>query len=449
MIEQPTITPALQPSNPPVPSQPLTITVIGVGGAGANAVAHMAGGGFTGVSFAVVHTDERALQRCPLNCRVQIGARMTRGFSAGGDPDLGRAAAEQDAERLRDLFQGARLVFVVAGLGGGTGSGAAPVVARLARESGALVLALVTLPFECEGNRRQIQAEDGVEALRTAADGVICLPNQRVFRMLDEKTPAREAFQITRDLLAEGLRGIWRLLTRDGLIQIDFADLARVLRGSHASSVFATAEARGASRGRDVVEKLLASPLLERGQSLIEADDVLVSILGGPDLTLTEIHNVMDQIRRHAEHAHLIMGAAVDEEFTDRLAVTLIASSGADGLISRISSHRGEIQGAAPEASSGPAPLELHRHLLNPDDTARPRSRFVAPAPDMSEEQKQELLAQQRSGPGHSRRSPRWSQGQLPLEIISRGRFEKSEPTLYRGQDLDVPTYVRRGVALN
>lgn len=447
--DQTTPVPPLEPA-PTAPATPrLALSVIGVGGAGVNAVSQMARQELHGVSFAAVHTNEDVLQRAPLSRRVQIGARLTRGFSAGGDPDLGRAAAEQDAEPLRDLFQGVELAFVVAGLGGGTGTGAAPVVARLARESGALVLALVTLPFEFEGARRQLQASEGVEALRTTADGLICLPNQKVLQLLDESTRAVDAFKITNNLLAEGVRGIWRLLTCDGLIKIDFADLARVLRGRHASSVFATAEAHGTERARQAADRLLTSPLLEGGQSLAEAEDVLVSLLGSPDLTMAEINQVMEQVRRYAEHAHLTIGAAVDETLTDHLAVTLIASSGTDGWGAPLSRPRG---GAVlPEAESGAAadPRELRGHLLNPGDSPRPRSRFVAPAPELSEEQKQEMLAQQGSGGGRGRRSSKWRQGQLPLEIISRGRFEKSEPTLYRGQDLDVPTYVRRGVALN
>jgi cell division protein FtsZ len=448
---QVTSAPAFQTASASKAPEPrkLAITVIGVGGAGANAAACMTGGDFASVSFAAVNTNEDVLERCPVPRRVQIGARITRGFSAGGDPDVGRAAAEQDADKLRDLFQGAELVFVVAGLGGGTGTGAAPVVARLAKESGALVLALVTLPFEFEGSRRQLQAEDGVEALRTTADGVICLPNQKVLKMLDEKTRAVDTFKITNGLLAEGVRGIRRLLTADGLIKIDFADLARVLRGSHASSVFATAEGQGAARSRDAVEKLLASPLLEGGQSLSQADDVLVSILGGPDLTMAEINSVMEQIRRQAEQAHLVMGAAIDETLGDRLAVTVIASAGAGGGVVRLGTPGPGQREAQPEPEPEGASSQLHRHLLGPEENSRPQSRYVAPPPELSNEQMRDLLSQQRVAPSRSRRSARWRQGQLPLEIVSRGRFEKSEPTLYRGQDLDVPTYVRRGIALN
>lgn len=422
------------------------MTVVGVGGAGSNAVAHMANRDLPGVSFAVVNTDARALAKCSVNQRVQIGASLTRGFSAGGDPELGRQAAEADAEKLKTLCQGAEIVFVVVGLGGGTGTGVAPVLARLAREAGALVLALVTEPFDCEGTRRQLQAEDGLEALKAAADGVICLPNQKVFKMLDDNTPVLEAFAIMNNLLAEGVCGIWRLLTAEGLIKIDFADLCRVVRGQHATSAFATAEAQGANRSRELLDKLLASPLLDSGHALSQADDVLVSVLGGSDLTMAEINRVMEEIRRHSEQAQLTLGAAIDPAFADRLSVTVVAST--RGVASEPRLDR--LRLAEPRSSLTADAPELAIQMLNPAETHRPRSRFVAPPPELPPERQQELLAQQSAGgSGRGRRAPRMRQGQLPLEIISRGRFEKSEPTIYRGQDLDVPTYVRRGVALN
>jgi len=430
----------------PTPASPITITVLGVGGAGGHAVGHIAARECAGMSFAVVNTDARALARCRVSHRVQIGAALTRGFSAGGDPDLGRQAAEEETDKLKALCQGAEIIFVVAGLGGGTGTGAAPVLARIAQESGALVLALVTLPFDCEGTRRQLQAEEGLLALKAAADGVICLPNQKVFKMLDENTPVQEAFRITNDMLAEGVNGIWRLLTAEGLIKIDFADLCRVLRGRHTTSAFATAEAQGPNRWREALDKLLASPLLDGGQALSQADDVLVSILGGPDMTMAEITRVMDEVRRHSEHAQLTLGAALDPGCADRLAVTLVASE-RGGMAEP---HFARPRGADPRRSVATEAPELAAQMLNPDESHRPRSRFVAPPPELPPDRKEELLAQQTaSGPARGKRAPKMRQGQLPLEIISKGRFEKSEPTIYRGQDLDVPTYVRRGVALN
>src|SRR2546427_482473 len=187
------------------------------------------------------------------------------------------------------------------------GTGASPVLARVARETGALVLAMATLPFECEGARRQRQAQEGLEQLKEAADAVLCLPNQRVLKLIDDNTSLIETFKITNDLLAQGLRGIWRLLTRMGIINVDFADLCAVVRGQHAESAFACAEGRGEHRAREVVEKLLASPLLESGVVLNEAESVLVSIVAGSDLTMSEVNCVMSQINRACENAHIIM----------------------------------------------------------------------------------------------------------------------------------------------
>jgi len=304
----------------------LTLKVVGVGGAGCNAVAHLAQSGFAGVQFAALNTDIQSLAGLPLECVMPLGAAVTRGLGAGGDPEIGRAAAEEHAEPLRQLCAGARVVVIVTGLGGGTGTGASPVLARVAREAGALVLAIATLPFECEGARRQSQARAGLEQLKAAADAVLCLPNQRVLKLIDDNTSLLETFKITNDLLAQGLRGIWRLLTRAGIINVDFADLCAVVRAQHAESAFACADARGEHRAREVIGKLLASPLLEGGTILNEAQAVLVSIVAGADLTMAEVHRVMSQISRACENAQIIMGAAVEPDFGDRLSVTVIAT---------------------------------------------------------------------------------------------------------------------------
>jgi cell division protein FtsZ len=420
--------------------KPFSIQVLGVGGAGCNAVSHMAGESFSGVSFAVLNTDAPALAQSPVETRLILGSRTTRGLGAGGDPERGRAAAEEDAGKIRALCTGANVVFVVAGLGGGTGTGASPVVARLAKETGALVLAIVMLPFDCEGSRRQRQAHFGLHALKSAADGVICLPNQKIFKLIDENTSLLEAFQITNELVAQGVRGIWRLLSRPGLINVDFADLCAVTQGRHAESSLATAEAQGENRSRDVLEKLLAHPLIDGGQVLAESAGVLVCIAGGPSLTMTEVNRIMEQINRHCEHAHIIMGAAIDSELENRLTVTLVAS--------RKGNAECGVRSAEP-ANPSAAP-ELAGQLVDPSISTRPASRFIAPPPATTPETTEQLLKQQSNGSGREKKNvSRMRQGQLPLQIISRGRFEKSEPTLHHGQDLDVPAYIRRGVALN
>lgn len=425
-----------------------TIKVLGVGGAGCNAVSHLARESFAGVSFAVMNTDAPALAQSPVPAKLNLGAKSTRGLGAGGDPERGRAAAEEDAVQIRALCEGADVVFVVAGLGGGTGTGAGPVVARVAKETGALVLSIVVLPFDCEGSRRARQAQLGLHELKGAADGVICLPNQRVFKLIDENTSLLEAFHITNELVAQGVRGIWRLLSRPGLINVDFADLCSVTRGRHAESCLVTAEAQGENRSREVMEKIMAHPLIEGGQVLTESAGVLVCIAGGKGLTMAEVNRIMEQINRQCEQANIIMGAAVDEELGDKLLVTLVAArrNAECGTRNAELEGRSVRVGDAAATSAYSAGIEMETSMTGLG--SRPASRFVAPAPESTPEKTERLLTQQSGGRGRKGNS-RMKQGQLPLEIISRGRFEKSEPTIYHGQDLDVPTYIRRGVALN
>lgn len=422
-----------------------TIKVLGVGGAGCNAVNHLARENFPGVTFAVMNTDAPALAQSPVEPKINLGARSTRGLGAGGDPERGRAAAEEDVAQIRSLCEGADVVFVVAGMGGGTGTGASPVVARIAKETGALVLSIVMLPFDCEGSRRTRQAQLGLHDLKSAADGVICLPNQRVFKLIDENTSLLEAFHITNELVAQGVRGIWRLLSRPGLINVDFADLCSVTRGKHAESCLVTAEAQGENRSREVMEKILAHPLVEGGQVLTESAGVLVCIAGGRALAMTEVNRIMEQINRQCEQAHIIMGAAIDEELGEKLMVTIVASrkAGADAGTRATETFGGS---RLTEAAAAAYSVGVETDGPSNGSGSKAASRFVAPAPESTPEKTERLLTQQRGG---RKSNSRMKQGQLPLEIISRGRFEKSEPTIYHGQDLDVPTYIRRGIALN
>lgn len=424
--------------------------VVAVGGAGLQAAAHMARSDLADVNFAGVHTDARLLSQSTLAQKLLLGTSLTRGLGAGGDPDIGEAAAEADAPALRGLCQGADLVVVVAGLGGGTGSGTAPVVARLARESGALVLALVALPFDFEGTRRQQQAQLALRQLKTACDAVICLPNQKVSRLIDANTSLVETFHITNDMLTEGLRGLWRLITREGLISVDFADLCRVVRGRQAESCFATAEAMGDNRSREVIEQLTSSPLLDHGQLLAAADAVLVSLVGGTDLSLKEVTQVMEQINRLCDHAQVIMGAAVDPAFGDRLAVTLVATRRNDPPADK--PDRPGTEAASNLFPADPTAADRGADgLLSPRSaTARPTSRFVAPAPELTPAEAQEVLARQgRLSARRRKKGALMRQELLPLEVVSKGRFAKSEPTIHEGEDLDTPTYIRRGMALN
>ena len=417
----------------------ISIKVCGVGGAGCNAANYIAQTKFDSVAFLALNTDAQALAASPLPDKWVLGQQRTRGLGTGGDPELGRAAAEDDAARLASFCAGADILFIHAGLGGGTGTGAAPVLARVARESGALVLALATLPIDFEGGRRQRQAYTGLQQLKASADAVICLPNQKLFKLLDEKTSVLETFVIGHSLMADGLRGVWRLLTQTGLINVDFADLCSVTRGRHAVSSFAAAEAAGEKRNEQVIEKLLAHPLLDGGQALNESDSVLVSLAGGPDMTMSEVNKIMETVQRRCENAHLIFGAVIDGAFSGRLSVTLIASSPRAGETAAQSGGSSALATAA--AAEAPA-----MQFLDPSATPHPPSRFVAPAPEMSNEKKEQLYSRQT---GQSRRKAARLQKELPLEIVFKGRFDKSEPTIRHGEDLDVPTYIRKGVALN
>lgn len=424
-------TPESLPQEQPGVRKPFAMRVFGVGGAGCNAVNHMARTPIAGIDFFALNTDAAALGSLGIQNRIVIGEKLTRGMGAGGDPERGAAAAEEDAARLKELCQGIDIVFIAAGMGGGTGTGASPILARIAKETGALVLGMMVLPFEWEGSRRQRQAQLGLHAMKNSADGVICLPNQKLFNLIDEKTSLVETFAITNDLLADGVRGIWRMLMRPGLINVDFADLCSVARGKHSENSLATAEAAGEGRAKEVFDKLLKHPLLDGGEALTDAASVLVSIVGGPDLTMADVNRVMQQLNRHCETAHIIMGAAIEETFVGKLALTVVASK------------RAGVEKDEPLTVGAP---ELERQLVDTSETSRGNSRFVAPAPVTTWETAQKLA---QGGARGKKKISRLKQGTLPLEIVSKGRFEKSEPTIHQGQDLDVPTYIRRGVPLN
>jgi cell division protein FtsZ len=415
----------------------VTLKIFGVGGTGVNATQNLIKGGLAGPGFVAIDSDAASLAKSSAAEKLCLETAVLHGLGTGDDPERGRTLAEEQAARLKSLCEGVNVVFILAGIGGGAGTGISPVLARAAKEAGALVLGFVTMPFECEGVRRQQLARHGLEELKAAVDGVICLPNQKVFKLIDETTSVVDAFEIANEFLADGVRGIWRLLTHIGLLEIHFNDLSALIRDRHTESAFAVAEAMGPTRSREVMDKLLAHPMLDGGEVLAESEAVLVSLMGGPDLTMVEISRVMEEINRRCVRAQVIMGAAIDEAFRERLGVTLIAArknaKSADEAVDHVRLSEG-----------------LDTQLLSQTATPRPGSRFVPPAPTLPPDQLQQLLERQgRSGGRPRKTAPRMRQSQLPLEIVSKGRFDKSEPTIHKGEDLDVPTYVRRGVSLN
>ena len=424
-------TPDAIPEAAPKPA----IKIFGVGGAGVQLLDALNAEEFAGAGFAAINTDAASLAASSATFKIHLETKLLRGLGTGGDPERGRALAEEQFSTLKSACDGANVVLIIAGLGGGAGSGISPVLARAAKETGALVLAFVTLPFDCERNRRQQQAQQSLEQLKSVADGVICLPNQKACKLIDENTSLLDTFRITGGLLVEGVRGVWRLLTRPCLIQIHFDDLCALVRDRHSESAFAFVEASGPARSREAVEKLLAHPLLDEGRALAEADAVLVSLMGGEDLTMADVNRVMEQIGRCCERAQVIMGAAVDAEMKGRLSVTLIAARNtAAKTEAPADSPEQIVSSGAGERSAGGSPAS--------SDFSRRADKLSALQPHQRE--------QSVSRHGRARRAGnKLLQTQLPLAIISKGRFDKSEPTIHKGEDLDIPTYLRRGVSLN
>jgi cell division protein FtsZ len=415
----------------------VSVKIFGVGTAGINILEELAKAALPGVALAAINTDSKSLAASSAAEKISLEIKSARG-GASDDPKRSRAVAEENLPRLKQACEGVDVDFVITGLGGAAGTGIAPVLAQAARESGALVLAFVAMPFDLEGNRRLQQARHGLEQMKAAADGVICLPNQKIFKLIDENTSVVDTFKILNGLLTQGVSGVWRLMAHKGLMEIHYADLCALLRDRHGESSFATAEAMGATRSREVMDKLFAHPMLDGGKTLSESDAVLVSLTGGPDLTMSEVHRVMEHINGKCDRAQVMMGAAIDEAFRERLAITLIAVRRGESVVEKVEPEE--------PIHSEPQRLEdLSARLLKQEDTARPHSRFVPPAPELPPEKVEQLAKQTRS----RKNSSKMRQGQLPLEIVSKGRFDKSEPTIHKGEDLDVPTYIRRGIALN
>lgn len=423
------------PDAAPEPRATRSIKIFGIGGAGVVLGDALNHGEISDVNFAAIDTDARSLAASLATIKIHLETKLLRGLGTGGDPERGRALAEEQFSTLKSTCEGAEVVLLLAGLGGGAGSGVSPVLARAAREAGALVLAFVTLPFLCEGNRRRAQATNGLEELKTIADGVICLPNEKAFKLIDENTSVLETFRITGGLLVEGVRGVWQLLTRPGLIQIHFDDLSGLVRDRHSESAFAFVEATGPARSREIVEKLLAHPMLDEGRALAGASAVLISLTGGKDLTMAEVNRVMEKINSHCDGAKVIMGAAIDAGMTHKLSVVLIAAKNPAEKIETIAASN------PADSNTMPGLPEMRRDSITSSPRFDHRLLSGTPGPPL-----------ERGGRPYRLRRPgkaAMTQGQLPLTIISRGRFDKSEPTIHKGEDLDIPTYIRRGVPLN
>ncbi len=315
--------PAYEPPGSGEPHQPV-IKVVGVGGAGVNAVNRMVDARIPGVEFMAVNTDLQSLQLCVADVTVHIGDEQTRGLGAGADPEVGHRSAFEEQDKIKRLLKGSDMVFVAAGAGGGTGSGAAPVVARLAREVGALTVGIVTKPFTFEGNRRGTQANKGIEELAAEVDTLIVVPNDRLLEVLDQQTSMVEAFQVADDVLRQGVQGISDLVTLPAVINLDFADV-RTIMSDAGRALLGIGMAHGNERAILAAEKAISSPLLET--SMEGARAILLSITGGSDLSLVEVSEAAKVVGEAAHpDANIIFGANVDDELSDQIWVTVVAT---------------------------------------------------------------------------------------------------------------------------
>jgi len=335
------------------------IKVIGAGGCGGNAVNHMISSGLRNVDFIAVNTDTQAMQNNRAPIRMQLGAMLTKGRGTGGNPEIGRKAALEDENKIREIIGDAEMVFVTAGMGGGTGTGSAPVIARIAREIGALTVGVVTKPFQFEGRKRMQQADEGLRELKCAVDTLITIPNQRLLSVASRNTPLREAFQRADDVLLQAVRGISELVTVHGLINLDFADV-RSIMAEMGMAMMGAASASGESRAAEAAQRAISSPLLE-DVSIKGARGLLINVTGGPDMSLYEVTEAASLVQEEAhEDANIIFGAVIDENICDEIRVTVIATGFGDldnrYSLAPISAPKPLF---APQAAPSTAPINL------------------------------------------------------------------------------------------
>ncbi|WOG26170.1 cell division protein FtsZ [Endozoicomonas sp. 8E] len=339
--------------------QEAVIKVVGVGGGGGNAVCHMLNSRLEGVEFICANTDAQALKKQHLQAHthLQLGANITRGLGAGANPEVGRDAAMEDRDRISEVLAGSDMVFITAGMGGGTGTGAAPVVAEIAREMGALTVAVVTKPFSFEGRRRMTVAEEGLNQLKESVDSLVCIPNENLLPVLGRDVSLLNAFGAANDVLLGAVQGISELITRDGLINVDFADV-RTVMSEMGMAMMGTGSATGSNRAIEAAERAIRSPLLE-DVNLQGARGVLVNITAGLDLSVGEFHEVGDTVREFAsDNATTVVGTVIDPEMTDELRVTVVATGLGDSDEKQEQSLK-VVDGSKPKATRPDGTLNL------------------------------------------------------------------------------------------
>jgi cell division protein FtsZ len=410
------------------------IKLVGIGGGGSNAVDRLKMENLDRLQLAVINTDFKALSASPVQDKILIGTSVTRGLSAGGDPTLGYSAADADREKIAEVVRGTDLVFLLAGLGGGTGSGATPVVAEIAREAGALVIAFVTLPFSFEGGRRRKQAEEAVEELRKQCHAVIPLSNDLLLQEGTEQTSVLDSFARADVWMGRGVKSIWAMLSQTGLINVDFQALRTAFQTRGGKTLFGLGTGEGENAAQAAFEDLKNCPLLATPEFARKADRLMVNITGGADLSLTKVNELMTAVTEEfGREAHVIMGAVIDEALQGKVEVCVIGATDIGGRTftrakPNTPAKRPERAPQAGEASE--AEPVVAKATPTPERAPRPTGASAKSA-------------------AHDPNKPHQEEfgfGGVAEPAANRGSFDKSDRNLFEGQDLDVPTYLRRGI---
>jgi cell division protein FtsZ len=448
----------------------IPIKVAGIGGAGSNALDRIVLDGMDKSDLVAINTDVQSLAASVAAHKVQLGRSVTRGLGAGGDPEVGYQAALESIEEIRQALVDARIVFICTGLGGGTGSGAAPTVAQLAREHGGLVIVFATLPFSFEGKRRAEQARNSFAQLSQIANAVICFENDQMGDMVAPKAGIHQAFAAADITISQSVRSIVNLIQRPGLIRIGFDDLLTALRSQNGRCLFGFGEADTDNRAHDALNQALKNPLMGKGKMLADAAHILVQVAGGPGMTLSEVEILMQELGRHVrDQSQILFGTAVDGRMGNRLSVTIISSVAADET-PQTTTVTSEVAPAAPpptwqeaqeraeEELSPPAPVIDETPAVSEDvipfTPATAIESSVEPAPEIPQPApaaEPRVIAPKKKPPLKESKPVTEKQGHVKQEVlqfepVTRGRFEKSEPTIVEGQDLDVPTFLRKNI---
>ena len=407
----------------------IAIKLIGIGGAGSNAVDRLKMENLDRLQMAVINTDYQALSTSPVQDKVLIGTSVTRGLGAGGDPDLGREAAEADREKISAIVKGCDLIFLIAGMGGGTGSGAAPIVAEVASETGALVISFVTMPFTFEGGRRVKQADEGLMALRRCCDAVIPLPNDMLLQEAEDGETALDSFARADEWIGRAVRSIWAMMFRTGLINLDFATLRQAFYQRGGKTLFGLGSGSGENAVADAIDCLKLCPLLHTPEFSRKADRILVNIVGGTDLTLPKVNEIMTAVtEQFGRDSHIIMGAVIDESLQNQVEVCVL--------------------GTTDIGSRGVAPRRI---------TSSPKAKASATSFPFEEQPRAKSTTTTSSEPSPTKteQAPTLPKAKIDQdeftfgETQSRGFFDKTDRNLFEGQDLDVPTYLRKGIKIS